>query len=69
MDEQRAALLDETRRFWQARYSRPFTLEDARVSVENVTGFFATLQRWSTLALSSGPDSTPTKEVVCKRSM
>lgn len=47
MDEHRAALLEETVAFWQPRSSRQLTGEDARQAVENVTGFFATLQRWA----------------------
>jgi hypothetical protein len=42
--------LKETVRFWQPRTSRPLTPEDARQMVENVTGFFTTLQRWSAAA-------------------
>ena len=42
--------LEETVRFWQPRYSRPLTPEDARQIVENVTGFFSLLQRWSAAA-------------------
>jgi hypothetical protein len=68
VDEQRAAFLEETRRFWQARSVRPFTLEDARASVENVAGLFDTLQHWSASALASGPEPTPTKEAVCRPS-
>lgn len=39
--------IEETLQFWQQRTSRPLTHEDARQMVENVTGFFTTLQRWS----------------------
>ncbi len=47
---ERLPLLEETIQFWQPRTSRPLTPEDARQMVENVTGFFTTLQRWSTAA-------------------
>jgi hypothetical protein len=47
MDDPRLALLEDTRAFWQSRTSRVLALEDARQAVENVTGFFATLQRWA----------------------
>jgi len=46
----RLPLVEETIRFWQPRYSRPLTDEDARQMLENVAGFFATLQRWSATA-------------------
>ncbi len=39
--------LEETLQFWQQRTSRQLTHEDARQMVENVAGFFTTLQRWS----------------------
>ncbi len=68
VDEQHTALLEETKRFWQARSKRQFTIEDARASVENVAGFFATLQRWSITTLASGSNPTPTKEAMCQRS-
>jgi len=48
MDEQRAAFLEESVRFWSIRTTQPFTQEDARTAIENVAGFFATLSRWST---------------------
>ncbi len=35
MDERRAALLEDTRKFWQARTSRVLTQEDARQAIEN----------------------------------
>jgi hypothetical protein len=47
---ERLPLLDETIQFWQPRTSRPLTPEDARQMVENVTGFFTILQRWSAAA-------------------
>jgi hypothetical protein len=46
----RLPLLEETIRFWQPRSSRQLTAEDARQMVENVTGFFTTLQGWSAAA-------------------
>ena len=47
MDQARPAFLEDTQEFWQARTSRVLTLEDARQAVENVTGFFTTLERWA----------------------
>jgi hypothetical protein len=47
---ERLPLLEETIRFWQPRVSRQLTDEDARQMVENVTGFFTTLQGWSAAA-------------------
>jgi excisionase family DNA binding protein len=46
----RSPLLEDTARFWQPRASRTLTQEDARQMVENVVGYFATLQRWSAAA-------------------
>ena len=43
-------LIEETIQLWQPRTSRPLTGEDARQMVENVVGFFTTLQNWSTAA-------------------
>lgn len=43
-------LLEKTIQFWQPRTSRTLTHEDARQMVENVTGFFTTLQGWSAAA-------------------
>ena len=59
MDE-RAAILEETRLFWQSRTSRVLSHEDARQSVENVSGFFITLQRWAAAAETSGAKSGET---------
>jgi hypothetical protein len=42
-----ATILDETVQFWQPRSLRTLTHEDARQAIENVTGFFTTLQRWA----------------------
>ncbi len=61
MDERRAALLEDTRTFWQARTSRPLTLEDARQAVENMTGFFTTLLEWAA-AEASEKKNTDTAE-------
>jgi hypothetical protein len=47
---ERQDLLENTIRFWQPRSSRPLTREDARQAVENVVGFFTTLQNWSSAA-------------------
>jgi hypothetical protein len=63
MDQPRLAFLEDTRQFWQARTSRVLTLEDARQAVENVTGFFATLQRWAAAESSSAGKETTTDGV------
>jgi hypothetical protein len=47
---ERLPLLEETIQFWQPRASRALTPEDARQMVENVTGLFTILQRWSEAA-------------------
>jgi hypothetical protein len=60
MDEQRVALIEQTRQFWQPRTSRLLTQEDARQMVANVTGFFATLQEWA----ATERMSTEVKETV-----
>ena len=41
------SFLEETVSFWQPHYSRPFTQEDARQAIANVTGFFTVLNEWS----------------------
>ena len=46
----RLPLHEETIQFWRPRVSRSLTHEDARQMVENVVGFFTTLQSWSAAA-------------------
>lgn len=41
-------MLRRTIAFWQPRYERELTEEDARQIVENLVGFFRTLRRWPT---------------------
>jgi hypothetical protein len=53
---ERPAVLDDTMTFWQQRSSRTLTVEDARQALENISGFFATLQRWADAAESSSSD-------------
>ena len=43
-------LIEGTIQLWQPRISRPLTGEDARQMVENVVGFFTSLQGWSAAA-------------------
>lgn len=43
------AFIEHTLKVWQPRLERQLTSEDARQIVENVTGFFAILGRWSQL--------------------
>jgi len=59
---ERLPLLEETIRFWQPRTSRSLTREDARQMVENVTGFFTTLQNWSAAASDCSSEREPKKE-------
>ena len=59
---ERLPLLEETIRFWQPRSSRTLTAEDARQMVENVTGFFSTLQRWSAAADTCRTESEADRE-------
>ena len=59
---ERLPLLEETIRFWQRRTPRPLTPEDARQMVENVTGFFTTLQRWSAAAEARPSKPEPDRE-------
>jgi hypothetical protein len=44
----RLALLEDTIEFWQSYSSRHFTQEDGRQAVENISGFFETLEQWAT---------------------
>lgn len=59
---ERLALLEETIRVWQPRVSRQLTTEDARQMVENVTGFFTTLQGWSAAANTRQSEHEADKE-------
>ena len=47
-------LLDDTIQFWQGHASCRVTQEDARQAIENVSGFFAMLERWATAAEATG---------------
>lgn len=60
---ERPAVLDDTMKFWQPRTSRQLTAEDARQALENISGFFATLQRWADAAESSSPETEEEKDV------
>ncbi len=57
MDGSNPPFLEETARFWQAKYDSPLTAEDARTCIENVSGFFAVLQGWSLRATCSEPQN------------
>ena len=46
-------LIDQTIRLWQPRLGRNLSREDARQIAENVTGFFATLAKWSRAEMSA----------------
>ena len=58
----RLSLAEETVGFWEPRYSRPLTAEDARQIVENVTGFFTVLQGWAAAANTLPPEPEADKE-------
>ena len=59
---ERLSLLEDTIRFWQPCASRTLTQEDARQMAENVTGFFATLQRWSAAAGNRSSETNTDRE-------
>ena len=42
-------LIRSTIRFWQTRTDRALSHEDARVSIENIAGFFDVLKRWAAI--------------------
>jgi len=46
MEESKRQLLEQTKRFWQARTGKPISDEDAREIIENIAGFFKILMRW-----------------------
>ena len=46
MSKNKSALLKKTVNTWQPRYQKKLTSEDARGIIENMTGFFNTLQEW-----------------------
>jgi len=43
-------LLDDPIQFWHRHASRRLTQEDRRQALENISGFFAILERWATAA-------------------
>ena len=47
-------LVKDTIEFWQQRTSRPLTQEDGRQVIENIRGFFVTLERWASEPESVG---------------
>jgi chemotaxis regulatin CheY-phosphate phosphatase CheZ len=46
MEDSKRELIEETKRFWQARTGKPISDEDAREMIENITGFFKILIEW-----------------------
>jgi hypothetical protein len=46
-DNVKDQLIGRTRQVWQPRLGGDLSREDARQMVENVTGFFALLAKWS----------------------
>ena len=59
---EKSPLVEETIQLWQPRASRLLTAEDARQMVENVVGFFATLQGWSAAAQTRPSDLEADRE-------
>ena len=51
-------LIDRTHEIWQTRLERDLSREDARQIVENVTGFFALLAKWSQAEMPSSANDT-----------
>jgi hypothetical protein len=49
-------LIDQTARLWQPRFGRNLSREDVQQIAENVTGFFATLAKWSRAEMSAAVD-------------
>lgn len=45
-DAPKTDLLKQTIQTWQPHTSRSLTGEEARQAIENITGFFRTLQQW-----------------------
>jgi len=60
-------VVEDTIEFWQPRTSRPLTHEDGRQAVENVTGFFATLERWAEHGSPPEPDLTERRSITERR--
>jgi hypothetical protein len=52
-------LVEEAQTLFQRRTGRTFSLEDARQILENLTGFFCALQRWTRTSAVSGADVQP----------
>ena len=50
-------LVDQTIALWQPRIGRELTQEDARQIIENVTGFFSLLRKWSRAKPTSSNDA------------
>ncbi len=46
MEDSKRQLIEETKRFWQARTGESISDEDARQMIENITGFFKVLIEW-----------------------
>ena len=52
-------LVEEAQTLFQRRTGRTFSLEDARQILENLTGFFCALQRWTRTPAVPGADIQP----------
>lgn len=46
MEDSKRQLIEETKQFWQARYRKKLSDEDAREIIENMTRFFKILIEW-----------------------
>jgi hypothetical protein len=49
-------LIEQTLRVWQPRLGRRLSREDGRQIVENITGFFGLLAKWSRAETPSPPN-------------
>jgi len=53
-DEVHPKLIQETVSFWEKRYGRQVSLEEAREMIDNIVGFFKTLSEWDSSDGGSG---------------
>jgi hypothetical protein len=52
-------LVQEAQTLFERRTGRSFSLEDARQILENLTGFFCALRRWTRTPATPGADVQP----------
>ncbi len=62
-DKEAPDYIERTRAFWQSRYARELTREDARQMAHNLVGFFRLLREWEIeerrAALNAGRNPIP----------